>query len=123
MLIKLLAQATLGVPFIILGYQAAKEPGVRVELAEDLGIPNPKEAVQLNGALMVVGGAALTLNVLPRYGALGLAASLVPTTLAGHPFWKFDDADQRSGQLTQFLKNMGLAGGLVAVAMLPRGKK
>lgn len=65
---------------------------------------------------MVAGGAALILDVLPRAAALGLVASLVPTTIAGHPFWRQDDPASRTAHRIQALKNTGLAGGLLAVA-------
>jgi uncharacterized membrane protein YphA (DoxX/SURF4 family) len=65
---------------------------------------------------MVLGGTALVVNVLPRIAALGLVASLVPTTLAGHPFWKHEEAGARTAQRIQLLKNVGLVGGLLTVA-------
>jgi uncharacterized membrane protein YphA (DoxX/SURF4 family) len=111
-----LAQVALGVPFVWLGYEAASEPGGRVAAAADLGLPRPEEMVRLNGASMMLGGAALVSNVLPRAAALGLVASLVPTTAAGHPFWKHDEAQARTAQRIQLLKNVGLAGGLLTVA-------
>lgn len=115
-LISRAAQIALGVPFIVLGYQAAKDPGARVHAAAKLGLPNPDAAVKLNGAAMALGGAALCLNRVPRLAALGLAASMVPTTVAGHGYWAFDDPQTRAAQRTQFLKNVALAGGLLAVA-------
>lgn len=108
-------QIALGIPFVVLGVQAAADPGARVGAAESLGIPEPEAAVRVNGAAMALGGLALGLNVLPRAAALGLIASLVPTTLAGHAFWTADD-DARPVQQIQFLKNVGLAGGLLAIA-------
>ena len=110
------AKALLGLPFLWLGYDAATEPGARVAMAEDLGLSNPEAAVRLNGAAMAAGGAALILNVFPRVAAAGLAASLVPTTLAGHPFWNEKDPATRKGHRIQVLKNVGLIGGLLAVA-------
>jgi uncharacterized membrane protein YphA (DoxX/SURF4 family) len=62
---------------------------------------------------MVVAGAALAAGVAPRAAAGALVASLVPTTLAGHRFWDQEDARGRAMQLTQFLKNLGLIGGLL----------
>ncbi len=115
MALRRAAQVALGVPFIYLGYQAASEPGGRVRAAAELGLPEPELMVRINGAAMVAGGAALVANVLPRWAAAGLIASLVPTTLAGHAFWKHDDEAARGGQRIQFLKNVGLAGGLLAV--------
>ena len=114
-LLQRVSQAALGVPFIWLGYEAASEPGGRVASAADLGLPRPEDMVRLNGAAMMLGGAALVLNVLPRAAATGLVASLVPTTLAGHAFWKHEDAGARKAQRIQVLKNLGLVGGLLAV--------
>ena len=51
--------------------------------------------VQVNGAVQVVGGTLLGLGVLTRLAALALAASLVPTTLAGHRFWEEADPSPR----------------------------
>ena len=114
------ARILMGVPFVWLGYEAAAEPGGRVGLAAELGVPQPEMAVRLNGAAMVVGGAALSLGVVPRWAALGLVASLVPTTLAGHPFWRGDDPAARKSNRIQALKNLGLAGGLLAIAATAR---
>lgn len=110
------AQVLIGLPFLWLGYEAVAEPGARVKVAEGLGLPKPETAVRINGAAMVAGGAALIVNVLPRPAALGLIASLVPTTFAGHPFWRQGDPALQKANRIQALKNLGLAGGLLAVA-------
>ncbi|HVW35018.1 MAG TPA: DoxX family protein [Acidimicrobiia bacterium] len=107
-------QALLGAMFMKLGFDAAKNPGGRVEKAEALGVPNPAMAVRFNGAAMVVGGAALTLDKVPRLAALGLIAAMVPTTLAGHSYWEHEGGE-RAAQQIQFMKNAGLVGGLVLV--------
>ncbi|ADU49889.1 DoxX family membrane protein [Intrasporangium calvum] len=111
-----LSRLALGATFAWLGYGAASDPGGRVVSAANLGLPNPEAAVRFNGAAMAVGGAALALGILPRAAALGLVASLVPTTIAGHAFWKESDPTARAMHRTQALKNLGLAGGLLAVA-------
>ncbi len=110
------AKGLLGLPFIWLGYEAAAEPGGRVALAERTGIPYPEVAVRANGIAMVAGGAALAIGVFPRAAALGLAASLAPTTFTGHAFWKEEDPAARNGHRIQVLKNIGLIGGLLFVA-------
>lgn len=111
-----LARALLGAPFVILGYEAAAEPGGRVDLARAMGVPQPELAVRANGAAMAAGGAALAAGILPRTAAIGLVASLVPTTVAGHPYWSMDDPQARKVNRIQVLKNLGLAGGLLAFA-------
>src|SRR5699024_3412363 len=65
------------------------------------------------GAAMVTGGAALALGIVPRAAATGLVASLLPTTVAGHPFWETADPAVREVRKIQFLKNVGLIGALL----------
>jgi uncharacterized membrane protein YphA (DoxX/SURF4 family) len=102
------------------GWDAFHDPGQRPAKAAKLGFPAPEVAVRANGAAMVVGGTALAAGLLPRAAAAGLLCSLIPTTLAGHPFWDEEDPVVRAQQLTQFLKNLGIAGGLLLVASAPR---
>jgi putative oxidoreductase len=107
-------QALLGTLFMKLGFDAARSPGPRVDRAAALGMPKPELAVRGNGAAMVLGGAALTLDKLPRLAALGLIASMIPTTMAGHPFWELEGAERKAQEI-QFYKNLGLIAGLVLV--------
>lgn len=51
----------------------------------------------------------------PRLAAAVLAGSLVPTTLAGHPYWRVEDPAMRRQQRTHFFKNVGLFGGALLV--------
>jgi uncharacterized membrane protein YphA (DoxX/SURF4 family) len=113
-------QALLGTMFMKLGFDAARSPGPRVDQAAGLGVPNPALAVRANGAAMVAGGVALVLNKMPRLAALGLLGSMVPTTLAGHAFWE-KEGPERKAQQIQFLKNLGLMGGLL-LALTPRAR-
>jgi putative oxidoreductase len=115
-LLQRLGQLCLGVMFIKLGSDAAREPGARPDAAAKLGVPNPELAVRANGAGMALAGLALALNRWPRLAALTLAAMLIPTTLAGHAFWNQPPGQARSGNQIQFLKNLGLLGGLLAIA-------
>jgi putative oxidoreductase len=79
------------------------------------GIPRPEQAVVLNGALMILAGLLLGLGIAPRIAAALLIGSLVPTTIVGHAFWKEEPGPEREKQLLQFLKNLGLIGGLLMV--------
>ena len=69
--------------------------------------------VVLNGAAMVIGGAMLALDIVPKLTAAALIGSLVPTTLVGHAFWNEESEAGRKAQQTQFMKNLGLIGGLL----------
>jgi uncharacterized membrane protein YphA (DoxX/SURF4 family) len=55
----------------------------------------------------------LALNIAPGLAAAALIASLVPTTLLGHPFWKEEQEAARNAQSLQFFKNLGLIRGLL----------
>jgi uncharacterized membrane protein YphA (DoxX/SURF4 family) len=106
--------------YIKAGWDALKEPGGRPKRASKIGLPNPELMVRANGLGMVLAGSALALGIKPRLSALALAALMVPTTLAGHRFWDEPPGPGKSAQEVQFLKNVGLIGGLLLFASSPR---
>jgi putative oxidoreductase len=98
---------------------------VAVPLAEALPFPLPADPVQLvrlNGAAQVVAGVMLALGIMPRRAAVVLAATLVPTTLAGHRFWEVEDPKARAQQRIHLLKNASMLGGLLLAAVDTAGK-
>jgi len=101
--------------FIAGGWNAFAKPGPRVNKVADAGIPEPEQAVKLNGAAMVIGGLLLGLGIAPKLASLLLIGTLIPTTAVGHAFWKEEEGATRQQQLTQFFKNLGLLGGLLIV--------
>ena len=118
----LVTRLAIGAPFVWLGYEAVKEPGARVKMATDFGIPEEygEIAVRANGAAMVLGGVSVITGLLPHLGAAAVVGSMIPTTLAGHAFWKDTDPKQRKLNTIQFLKNVGMVGGLLAVVSAKR---
>jgi uncharacterized membrane protein YphA (DoxX/SURF4 family) len=82
---------------------------------------DPRTFVRVNAAVQLAAGLLLTTR-LRRPAALALAGTLVPTTLAGHPFWEDQDRVQRRQQQTHFLKNLGLFGGLLLAASDTEGR-
>ncbi len=99
--------------FVDGGWHAFRDPGGRAGKAEKLGLPQPETMVRINGLAMMAGGLALATGFKPKLTAVGLIGSMIPTTLAGHRFWEQEPAQGRQMQLTQFLKNVGLIGGLL----------
>ena len=93
------------------------DPVVR-PLAELMpGVPGQTEdAVRLNGAVQFTAGSLLALGIVPRLSALAIAATLVPTTVAGHRFWEVEDDKERAQQRIHFLKNLAIFGGLLIAA-------
>jgi putative oxidoreductase len=95
----------------------AAEPVV-AQLSERLSFVPAKteQAVRLNGAVQMVAGSLLALGKFPRVSAAVLAATLVPTTAAGHRFWEAEDDATRTQQRIHFLKNCSMFGGLLIAA-------
>lgn len=105
--------------FVVAGFEALRDPGHRPEVVAKAGLPRPELLVRVNGAAMVAGGLGLLSGVWQRMAALGLIASLGATTVVGHPFWREEAGPGRTMQRVQFLKNLGLIGGLALVACDP----
>ncbi|OFT94167.1 DoxX family protein [Brevibacterium sp. HMSC24B04] len=111
--------------FVVNGLAAAKAPGPRPQMAASTletmreyvpAIPNDDElVVRINGGIQAAAGLTLGLGLFPKASAAVLAGSLIPTTLAGHAFWKEEDEGQKAAHKTQFYKNAAIVGGLLAV--------
>ena len=109
-------RVALAAMFITGGADALFDPGPRTSKAAEIGVPlDPEVAVRANGAAMLGAGAALALGVWPRLAAAVVAGSLIPTTLAGHPYWRIEDPAMRRQQRAHFFKNVGLFGGALLV--------
>ena len=120
------ARILTGSTYALLGFDALRAPGARVDQAAPVlaairkGVPLPEDdelVVRANAAAMVVAGTTLAMGRAPRLSALVLAGSLIPTTLAGHSYWKVEDPDARKIQRIQFHKNMAMIGGLLFAAL------
>jgi putative oxidoreductase len=114
-MIRTLGRLLLSAMFILGGFGAFSQPGGRVNKVAAAGIPNPRQATILNGAIMMIGGVALATEVAPKLAAATLVATLIPTTFVGHPFWQEQDPAMRANQRIHFLKNLAMIGGLLAV--------
>ncbi len=137
MLVRRIARPLLAAPFIYGGISTLRKPQDRVpgarpiveKVAEtadkQLPVQVPQDVeqwVKADAAVKVVAGALFALGRFPRLMALVLGASIVPTTLAGHRFWEHTDPTERFGQISNFLKNTGLLGGLLLAAVDTEGK-
>lgn len=93
------------------------EPVVRPLADRVSAVPaNTEQAVRISGAVQLAGALMLAVGRLPRLSALAIAATLVPTTLAGHRFWEVEDDKDRAQQRIHFLKNVSMLGGLLIAA-------
>ena len=125
----------LGAIFVVSGARIVLNPDSKVTTAKrvtdkvapmiermDPRLPSDARAlVRLKAGADVAAGLLLATGRLTRPAAAVLAAGLVPTTLAGHPFWAVPQ-EERTQHETHFLKNLGLLGGLLLAAADTQGK-
>lgn len=140
-LLRAAARTLLASYFVVSGVKAVKDPDSLVPAAQPIAdkvVPLikdyapgtmaryiPEDAatlIRINGALQLAGGFALATGKGRRLGALLLAASLVPSTIAKHPFWTREDADEEALDKAHFLKNASLLGGVLLAAGDTEGK-
>jgi uncharacterized membrane protein YphA (DoxX/SURF4 family) len=127
--------------FVSSGIKAIRDPESLVPAAEPLTdrvVPVVKEytpeqvatfvpentvtLVRTFGVAQVLGGTALATGKGRRLGALLLAGTLVPSTIAKHPFWKVQDPEERAQDRNHFLKNVSLLGGVLIASADTEGK-
>ncbi len=129
--VRRIARPLLASMFVVDGVDQLKHPSARSDAARPvveriapvLGLPEDTELlVRANGVVMVCAGTMLALGRFPRVSAGVLAASLVPTTVAAHPYWREEDPAARAEQRGHLLKNLGLLGGLLLAAVDTEGR-
>jgi uncharacterized membrane protein YphA (DoxX/SURF4 family) len=130
-LVRAIARPLLAATFVSGGIDTFRKPAGRAVSAERIVAPlvsrvpqlsSPEQVVRIDAAAKVVAGTMLAFGKLPRISALVLAASLVPTTVAGHPFWEEQDRTRRAQQRVHLMKNAGLLGGLLLAAVDTEGR-
>jgi putative oxidoreductase len=93
------------------------------KVAPQVPVPqDDKTLVRINAGVHIVAGLGLATGRAPRLCALALAGTVVPTTVAGHPFWEEKDKAARTQQMTHFFKNVSMLGGLVLAAVDTEGR-
>jgi uncharacterized membrane protein YphA (DoxX/SURF4 family) len=127
---RLLARPMLASMFIVGGLDSVRNAEQKAGAAQpvtDKVVPflqravpqlpsDPATLVRLNGAAQVAAGIALAAGKAPRISATVLAATLIPTTAAGHRFWEREDPAERAQQRVHFFKNVSMLGGLIIAA-------
>jgi uncharacterized membrane protein YphA (DoxX/SURF4 family) len=135
-LVRLAARPLLASMFVVGGIDSLRTAGAKAGAAEpvtDRLVPllqklvpqlsdDPTTLVRINGAVQVAAGLALATGRMPRLSSAVLAATLVPTTAAGHRFWEETEPGQKKAQRVQFFKNASMMGGLMLAAVDTEGR-
>ena len=83
--------------------------------AESKGVPAPELAVGLSAIPLIAGGTSILLGVKPRLGALAILGFLAGVSPVMHDFWRNEDPEEKMNEMINFMKNMALAGGALAL--------
>lgn len=101
--------------FLVSGVGMLSAPGGTAGYFASVGLPAPLLVVWVVIALKLLGSLAILLGFQTRYAAYAIALFCVATAFLGH----FNFTDQM--QMTMFLKNIGLAGGFLALSVAGPG--
>ncbi len=133
MLLRRVARPLLAGIFIQGGIAALRDPKTHADMAAPVidqitaiapiaGPPSNVTLIRVDAGVKIGAGVLLALGKMPRLSSAALAATLIPTTVSGHQFWKIDDPNQRMNDEIHFMKNLALLGGLMLAAADTEGK-
>jgi putative oxidoreductase len=114
------ARVSLALIFLVSGVSKLADPGAVAGYIAAKGLPLATLLAVSAGVLEVAGGLLVLLGLRARWGALALAAFLVPTTLIFHnPIGLEGMAAQM--ETIQLMKNLAIMGGLLAIGAFGPG--
>lgn len=109
-----LARALLGTLFFISGISKVTGFNYVAQWMAGAGLPAAELLLVMTIAIEVLGGLMLITGYKARIAASAIGLFLIPTTLIFHAFWNADAAGFQT-ELTQFLKNLAILGGMLLV--------
>ena len=85
--------------------------------AEMRNVPQHRMLTVVSGVLITAGGLGVILGIWTDLAALGLALYSLIVAFMVHHFWT-DEGDMQQMEMTNFMKNLALAGGGLALFVL-----
>ncbi len=113
MAMYILGRIIFGAYFVYSGFNHFNNEKSMTGYAKSKGVPYPRLAVLVSGALMILGGLGFIFNVYIQEAVILLIVFLVPTTFMMHSFWKISDPMHRMNEQVNFMKNLALIGVLL----------
>ena len=112
----LLGRMIFGGFFLYNGIHHFQERKALAQYSSAKHVPLPEVAVTASGALLVAGGVSLLLGVKPKWGALAVMTFLAGVSPVMHNFWALDEPNQKQTEMINFMKNLALLGGALALS-------
>jgi len=117
----LVARLALSAIFIPSGFSKLQHHEAFAQSLAERGVPGGLAMAVLAGAVEFFGGLAVAAGFRVRWSALLLLTFTLVATLVSHRFWEFADGE-RMRQYVQFMKNVAIAGGFLALAAAGAGR-
>jgi len=114
----LLARVLFGGVLAFMGLNHFTNLGDMAGYAGMKGVPAPRSAVAFTGGLLVLGGLSVVAGAYVVLGTGAIALFLLASAVGMHDFWAVEDPQQQQTEMTQFLKNVTLAGAAVGLLAL-----
>ena len=111
----LLGRMIFGGFFLYNGVHLIKDYKQLAKHAESKHIPLPELSVLASGAMLTLGGASVLLGVKPKLGTLAILGFLATASPTMHDFWNDKDPAQQQANKINFMKNVALMGGALAM--------
>jgi putative oxidoreductase len=111
----LLGRMIFGGFFLYSGIHHIQERKSMAQYSAAKNVPMPDVAVTATGVLLIVGGASILLGVKPKWGTLAITTFLAGASPIMHDFWKQQDPNQRQNEQINFMKNLAMLGGALAL--------
>src|SRR6266702_268020 len=109
-LVLLIGRIVFSFFFIYSGFNHLTKLSMYAQYAGASGVPAPTVLTAVAGVMLLAGGLSILLGVQARWGALLIAAFLIPAAFMVHKFWGIADPMMRGLRFAHFWKNITLAG-------------
>src|ERR1051325_3186549 len=114
-LVLLIGRIVFAFFFIYSGFNHLTKLSSYSQYAAASGVPAPTVLTAISGLMLLAGGVSILLGVQVRWGALLIAAFLVPAAFTVHKFWGIADPMQAANQAAHFWKNIALTGACMMI--------
>jgi uncharacterized membrane protein YphA (DoxX/SURF4 family) len=111
--VLLLGRVVFSFFFLYSGFNHLTKLSMYSQYAGASGVPAPTLLTAVSGLMLLAGGLSILLGVQARWGALLIAAFLIPAAFTVHKFWGIADPMMAANQTAHFWKNITLAGACV----------
>lgn len=96
--------------FVMSGLNHFMQLDAMTQYAESKRVPAAKLMVLLSGAVILAGGLSVLFWQYVVWGAGLLLIFLLAAAFTMHDFWAVEDEQQKQNEMSQFMKNLSLAG-------------